>query len=208
MRKIMSDYLDTVCAGIADKQLRTAIHAELTAHLREHFADLAAEGKTEDEAAMLAVASMGDARELIRKLNTANRSKRGLLLAAACSASVLLLAATVLRELSLGSYFHPPALIITLLLAGLLSLACTARGQITVNTFCRSLSGNGLISGGIVLIIGFVSTMTRLDTPETIGPHVAVAILAMLYGLMLSAAAKIVEHWTAPPNVDVLLSKL
>jgi hypothetical protein len=204
----MSDYLDTVCAGIADKQLRSAIQAELTAHLREHFADLTAEGKTEDEAAMLAVASMGDANELIRKLNAANRSKRGLLLAAACSATVLLLVTTILREVSLTRYFSPAALLTTLLLAGTLSLACTARGPITVNAFCRSLSVNGLISGGIVLIIGFVSMMARLDTPEMIGPGVSVAILAMLYGLVLSVAAKIAEHWTAPPNMEVFLSKL
>jgi hypothetical protein len=209
MRKIMSDYLDTVCAGITDRQLGSAIRAELTAHLRERFSDLTAEGKTEDEAAALAVAAMGDANELTRKLNAANRSKRTLLLAAACSAAaVLLLGASFMSEATLAAFFSPAALIVTLLLAVALSLACTARGEITVNAFCRSLSGNGLISGGIVLIVELSIVMGRLDTPEELGPSVAVAVLAMLYGFMLSAAAKIAEHWTAPPNTEAFLPKL
>jgi transcriptional regulator with XRE-family HTH domain len=43
-----------------------------------------------------------------------------------------------------------------------------------------------LLAGGIFSIVGFVSVMKALDTPETIGPNLAVVVLSWFYAIVIS----------------------
>jgi transcriptional regulator with XRE-family HTH domain len=43
-----------------------------------------------------------------------------------------------------------------------------------------------LLAGGIFSIVGFVSVMKALDTPETIGPNLAIVVLSWFYAIVIS----------------------
>jgi transcriptional regulator with XRE-family HTH domain len=43
-----------------------------------------------------------------------------------------------------------------------------------------------LLAGGVFSIVGFVSVMKALDTPETIGPNLAVVVLSWFYAIVIS----------------------
>ena len=64
------------------------------------------------------------------------------------------------------------------------------RGEYAVSDVKKSLTAlqlamrGNLLSGVFIALVGLVAVLGNLDTPETLGPNVSVALLSILYGVM------------------------
>lgn len=205
MQKCVSDYLDCVCAAIHGKALRSAARAELIVHMAERCEELVGCGMDEETAALSAVARMGDPSELGRRIADANRPKGKI--ASLIGGAVLLTTGILYAVYSTGgnlaNVFDMSAAVIVLFLASAYALL-SCGGKFTALRFLRGLKVGALYAGAISMVIGIILVLTNLTDLSALGPGLSLTLISVLYGVLLSAAAGVIESRIKPPeSVDL-----
>ncbi|MCL1824008.1 MAG: permease prefix domain 1-containing protein [Oscillospiraceae bacterium] len=206
MQKFMSDYLDEVCAAVRGSALKQAARIELTDHMKERYADLTQEGFSEENAALETVKRMGEAEVLGKRITAANRSVYAIL-APLCGLGLFVFA-LVLMFFGKGgrfAYFYDPSsfLGVTGLTVAFGVLSCKSKPELI--KFIRGFKSGALYAGGIIWVVGIILMLNRMaEDPASVGFNIAVAMISLLYGLLLSAAAKIAENHITVPEAGAI----
>ncbi|MCL2078017.1 MAG: permease prefix domain 1-containing protein [Oscillospiraceae bacterium] len=209
MQKDMSDYLDRVCAAIRGNTLRQAARGELADHINERYGELLKEGLAPETAALETVKRMGDPETLGRRISAANRmsfSCRGLVtIGIGLAVAVLILALgfyTIGGELAF--FIDLPSLILVGGLSAAYALLHCGK-EMSLLRFLGALKTGALYAGVIIWIIGIMTMLHKMQSdPYTVGSIIAVSMISLLYGLLISAAARITEKHLSPPEAGVI----
>jgi hypothetical protein len=202
MKKHMTDYLDEVCKSIKGRELRQTARSELAVHMSERYGELESDGLEADAAALETVKRMGDAETLGRRITAANRSFKGLI--NAFIGFVFFIFAISLFGIIDGVEFlwfvdFVSFAQIIVLTAAYAFLCCGRR--LTLLRFINHFKNGALYASGISLIALLMILFQMMGgSPEETGYRLATALTSPLYGLLLSAAARIAESRLPAPE--------
>jgi len=77
------------------------------------------------------------------------------------------------------------------------------RLEFSIQKFFKGVKTGALYAGVISFLVVLIAILQVLgEQPEVTGYKTAIALIAPLYGLLLSAAARIAEVWLAPSDED------
>jgi hypothetical protein len=210
MEKSISDYLDAVCAPIHSKVVSAAARAELTDHLAERCREFAEQGLDEADAARQALSLMGDPETLGRRIAAANRPYQSLLTLLGGTA---LIAAGLFLAVWWGGGINPlslydlGSLVAVIILSGGYGLM-VCRGKPTWPVFLRGVRTGALYAAVLLTVTSCIMILEKLDNVDTLGPAIAVAVMSLFYGIVLSMAARVAEHRVTPPEPGSILRQL
>jgi hypothetical protein len=201
MKKHMTDYLDEVCKSIKGRELRQTARSELAVHMSERYGELESEGLEADAAALETVKRMGDAQTLGRRITAANRSLRKTLIALGSLALFILsFLFTVLLSGEPVWYLDAASFMAVGGLSTAYGILCCGR-SLNLRSFFKHVKTGALYAGGISTLIGFIAILQIMGGDlQYLGTAVATAIITLIYGLTLSAAARIAESRLPAPQ--------
>ncbi|MCL2697270.1 MAG: permease prefix domain 1-containing protein [Oscillospiraceae bacterium] len=202
MQKYMTDYLDKTCAVIRGRELRQTARGELADHMRERYGDLIADGLEPEAAALETIKRMGDPETLGRRITEANRSHKGLI--NALIGLVLFIFGIFLIGAISGAeiiwYFDAASFTTVIILTVAYAFLCCG-SKLTLLKFMRHIKSGALYAGGIVALATLILVFQSMaDNPSAVGAALATTLIAPIYGLLLSAAARIAESRLPSPE--------
>lgn len=202
MQKFMSDYLDTVCGAVRGKALKQATRVELADHMKERFEDLLEEGLGEEAAALETIKRMGDPETLGKRITKANYSPIGLI--SIFCGLILLVGAFIVTGKVLSVEFiwfiDFNALFFVVVLSAAYGFMCE-RGKPTWISLLRGAKTGALYAGGILCIMAMAAMFQSMaDDPASIGYKLGTSLISPLYGLLLSAGARVAEKRLTIPE--------
>jgi ABC-type multidrug transport system fused ATPase/permease subunit len=202
MHKFMTDYLDETCKAVRGRELRQKARGELADHMRERYGDLVADGLEPEAAALETIKRMGDSETLGRRISKANRSIKGLI-NAFIGLGLFILAVIFINAVSRTEiiwFFDLVSLVFVVMLSLAFAFLCCGR-KLTMLGFMRYFKSGALYAGGIGTIVGLMAMFQMMaDDLERVGPALATALTTLLYGFLLSAAARIAESRLPSPE--------
>jgi hypothetical protein len=206
----MTDYLDKTCKAIRGRELRQTARGELADHMRERYGDLLADGSEPEAAALETIKRMGDPETLGQRITAANRSYKGII--NALIGLIFFVFAISLFGIIDGAEFvwflDAASLVQVTVLAAAYAFLCCGR-RLTFLKFVHHLKNGALYAGGISLIALLMIVFQMMaGSPEYIGYKLATALISLLYGLLLSAAARIAESRLPAPEDGIIKSLL
>lgn len=213
MHKAVSGFLAEVCSHVKSKELREAIRSELASHLLEKTEELVAGGVSQDDAAVTAIAEMGEPGEIGKRLNSAYRPDYS----AVCGGVIMLFIvalAFVSAEMALypGSrlkylflhFIDPPEFVAVAFTAAAL-LSFGGYRNHTAEELLRRFSKTSIYSGllwSLMWPLGFLWGGNQFDQ-GMIGVNIVMLLLSLFYGVLFSAIA----HALIPQTATARLRK-
>lgn len=194
MQKCISDYLDAVCASIGKESLRESVRGELADHLIERYREFENAGMDTEEAAQKIVGRMGDPRELGKRIVAANRSVYNII--TMCIGTVLFILVLLFIFMMVGTVDMFIDISSGIFVLGISSayglLSC--RGKPTIISFIRGVRSGAIYSGilcSVIALVGILYTMN--EDLDGIGTKIAVSLISIIYGIILSMLARAAE---------------
>ncbi|MCL2018162.1 MAG: permease prefix domain 1-containing protein [Oscillospiraceae bacterium] len=206
MQKFMSDYLDEVCTNIRGKTVRQVARGELFDHMKERYAGLLDEGLTEEAATLETVKRMGDPETLGRRITAANRSVSELIIL--CMGFILTALIFIGVLAALGAEFEwfidTISFIVVLGFSAVYGFLYCGRKLSLIN-FLSGVKTGALYAGAVSCILGVMTVLHRIgENPDSIGYVISIAMVSLLYGFLISAAARIAERRLLPTGDGVI----
>jgi hypothetical protein len=153
---------------------------------------------------------MGDPETLGRRIAAANRPYQSLLTLLGGAA---LMTAGLLLAVWWGGGIYPlhfydlSALATVIILSGGYGLM-VCRGKPTWPAFLRGVHTGAIYAGVLGFLIGGIIMLENLSDPQALGPGIQLCLLNILYGVFVSAAARVAEHRVTPPEPGSILRQL
>jgi len=201
----MTDYLDETCKAIRGRELRQTARGELADHMRERYGDLIQEGLEAEAAALETIKRMGEPELLGQRITKANRSLRKTLIALGSLALFILsFLFTILLSGEPIWYLDAASFVAVGGLSTAYGILCCGR-NLSLRNFFKHVKTGALYAGGISTLIGFIAILQIMAVDLShLGSAVATAIITLIYGLALSAAARIAESRLPAPEDGVV----
>ena len=197
MNKLVSDYLNRLCAPIRSKETRIAARAEFAGHIENIVEELIEKGTKEEDAVHQALERMGSPETAGREIASLSRSWTNAF-AVAAGLAILALAFAYLATFVPVEYLLEPrafAFVIPVTLALMLLSGVKRFSRRTVLQRSRAFA---LYAGGIGTVIGAINALGNIGDYEMLGLSLAFCVTSLLYGLTASALIDSLSYLTHP----------
>jgi hypothetical protein len=176
--------------------------------MRERYGDLLADGLEPEMAALETIKRMGDPETLGQRITKANRSLRKTMIALGSLALFILsFLFTILLSGEPVWYLDAASFMAVGGLSAAYGILCCGR-ELNLRNFFKNVKTGALYAGGISTLIGFIAILQMMSGDlQYLGSAIATAIITLIYGLTLSAAARIAESRLPAPE-DGAIRKL